>query len=272
MTPTMARPNGTAAAGPVSAVSVGQAVLEAAPEGFTGRVKGVFREGFYVSGPSEALFAVLGPRSWPGPLHLIAAELADLPAPNDRVSVSGAVLSVGRLRVRLDRGPRWAPSLPERLTVDSTAWRSLASIADTELAAVWEVATHDVRGGDLAAAFRHLQGRGGGLTPSGDDVLAGILLVGATNPSHRCALGDLASRAHTTRLSRAFLRWAAAGQSIQPAHALLDAAASGDQSGMRRAAEALAGVGATSGRALVAGIALAATELPRTLELRRTAA
>jgi len=88
----------------------------------------------------------------------------------------------------------------------------------------------------------------------------------------------LALDARTTRLSRAFLRWAAAGQSIQPAHALLDASASGDHAGMRRAAASLAGVGATSGRALVAGIALAATGLaptsartmtPRPADVRR---
>ena len=271
MAPGTARPNGTAAAGPVSAVSVGQAVLEATPEGFAGRVEAVFREGFYVSGPSGALFAVLGPRSWPGPLHLIVEELAKLPARHDPVSVSGAVLRAGQLHVRLDRCPRWTPRLPERLTAASRAWRSLASIADTELAPVWEVATREARRGDLAAVFRQLQGRGSGLTPSGDDVLAGILLVCAVNPSHRRALSDLASVARTTRLSRAFLRWAAAGQSIQPAHALLDAAASGDRHGMRSAAAALAAVGATSGRALVAGVALAATELPRRLELRRTA-
>ena len=262
--PAMARPNGTAAAGPVSAVSVGQAVLEATPEGFAGRVEAVFRDGFYVSGPSGALFAVLGPRSWPGPLHLIVEEPAELPALHDPVSVSGTVLRAGRLHVRLDRCSPWAPRLPERLTVAQGAWRSLDVSVDTELADVWEVATQGVRRGDLAAVFRHLQGRGGGLTPSGDDVLAGILLVCATNPSRRRALSDLALGVCTTRLSRAFLIWAAAGQSIQPAHALLDAAASGSHSGMRQAAEALAEVGATSGRAMVAGIALAATELPST--------
>ena len=119
-----------------------------------------------------------------------------------------------------------------------------------------------MRRGDLPALFRRLQGRGAGLTPSGDDLLAGVLLVCAMNPERRRALHALASAARTTSLSRAFLTWAAAGQSIQPAHALLDAAAVGNLARMRRSARSLAAVGATSGRALVAGIALAAAELP----------
>lgn len=273
--PARARPHGTAAAGQVStavsAVSVGQAVLEAASDDFTGRVKGVFGGGFYVSGASQTLFAVLGPRSWPGPLHLVAGAMAVLPAVHDRVTITGGELAAGPLRVRLDGSSRWAPRLPERLDDDPAAWHGIAPDVDADLAPVWQAVTGDVRRGELAPVFDRLQGRGTGLTPSGDDVLAGILLVGAIDPSRRRALTGLASGARTTRLSRAFLRWAAAGQSIQPAHALLDAAASGDQAGMRRAAASLAGVGAMSGRALAAGVALAATELPHRMEFRLTA-
>ena len=266
--PTLARPHGTAAAGQastaVSAVWVGQAVLEATSDDFTGRVEGVFGGGFYVSGPSGRVFAVLGPRSWPGPLHLVTGTTAGLPAVHDRVRVSGGELAAGPLRVRLAGSRRWAPRLPERLEADPAAWHGIAPGVDADLAPVWEAVTGDVRRGDLAACFRRLQGRGDGLTPSGDDVLAGILLAAAIDPDNRGALADLARAARTTRLSRAFLRWAAVGQSIQPAHALLDAAASGDRAGMGRAAASLAGVGATSGRALVAGVALAATELVHT--------
>ena len=257
-----ARSHGTAAAGTVFAVSAGQAVLEAASGGFAGRVEGVFREGFYVSGPAEPLFAVAGPRCWPGPLHLVVDSAPDSPGRHDRVSVAGDVLTAGRLQVLLDGCAPWAPRLPEHLGAGPAAWQDLAVCPAPELAAVWEAVTLDLRrGGDLAAAMDRLQGLGTGLTPSGDDVLAGILLVASIDPARRRALAGLARSARTTRLSRAFLRWAAAGQSIQPAHALLDAAACGDQAGMRRAAASLAGVGATSGRALTSGIALAATEL-----------
>ena len=240
---------------------------------FVGRVEGVFARGFYVSGPSQTIFAVLGPRSWAGPLHLVVSELPELPTLHDRVSVSGvsvsgtvsvsgAVLAAGRTRVRVEGCRRWAPRLPERLTAGPRAWHGMAANVDPDLAPVWGAATDSVRRGDLAAVFGLLQGRGAGLTPSGDDVLAGLLLVCATDPRRREALNALAGSARTTRLSRAFLRWAAAGQSIEPAHALLDAAASGDRTEMRRAGRSLAAVGATSGRALLAGVALAATELP----------
>ena len=243
-------------------------MLEAASGDFTGRVEGVFRGGFYVSEPSGTVFAVLGPRAWPGPLHLVTATMAVLPALHDRVRVSGGELAAGPLRVRFAGSRRWAPRLPERLIADPVAWHGIAPGVDADLVPVWEAVTENVRCGDLAAVFDRLGGRGGGLTPSGDDVLAGILLVAAIDPRRRDTLVDLALAARTARLSRAFLRWAAAGQSIQPAHALLDAAASGDQAGMRRAATSLAGVGATSGLALVAGVALAATELAHTKNVR----
>ena len=289
----------TATPATVAAASVGEAVLEAVAGRFVGRVSGVFADGFYVSGPQQALFAVLGPRHWPGPLHLVVKELSACPSLHDRVSVSGDVLTAGPLRVRLDGAPRWAPSLPERVRVDPAAWLgvaaevgsarrdragvgigravwpsgagagagraawpSVAGCVDAALDPVWGAVSDDLRRSDLSAVCRRLEGRGAGLTPTGDDVLAGILLVSAIEPCRRPALTELAQSARTTRLSRAFLRWAAAGRSIQPAHSLLDAAAAGDHTGMRRDARSLASVGATSGQALVAGIALAATELP----------
>ena len=249
-------------------------MLEAASGGFTGRVEGVFREGFYVSGPAEVLFAVVGPHGWPGPLHLVAEELGVLPSRGDRVIVSSNVLRAGRLQVRFDGTAPWAPSLPGHLGAAAAQWRDLAASAALELpelAAVWDAVISHLRRGDLVAAFGRLQGRGTGLTPSGDDMLAGILLVGAINPPQRPVLTRLARSARTTRLSRAFLKWAAAGHSIEPAHALLDAAAAGDQAGMRRAAAALDDVGTTSGRALTGGIALAALARPLSMRLRPTA-
>ena len=237
--------------------------------GFAGRVGGVFDGGFYVSGPAQSVFAVLGPAFWAGPLHLVVEALPALPARHDRVNVSDGVLAAGRVRVRVDPGRRWAPRLPERLSAPAQAWQGLVDPGDRGLDPLWEAVSGDVGRGDLAAVARRLEGRGTGLTPSGDDVLAGILLVCAINPACRGALQRLARSARTTALSRAYLTWAASGQSIQPAHALLDAAAAGDRSGMDTAARSLAAVGATSGRALVAGLALAATELPRTEVTRR---
>ena len=230
--------------------------------GFAGRVGGTFDGGFYVRGPSQSVFAVLGPQSWAGPLHLVVEKLPALPARSNPVTVSDGVLAAGPARIRVDPDRRWAPRLPERLSAGPVAWQRIANPSDPDLDHVWGAVTGDVRRGDLAAALRRLEGRGAGLTPSGDDVLAGILLVCAIDPACRGALGRLAGSARTTALSRAYLKWAAQGQSIEPAHDLLDAAAAPDPAGMGRAARSLAAVGATSGRALVAGLALAATGLP----------
>ena len=269
--PVTARPHGTAAS--VGAVSVGEAVLEAASGGFAGRVEGTFAHGFYVSDRSRDLFVVLGPGSWAGPLHLIVQSLPARPALHERVSVSDGVLVAGSLRVPVEGCSRWAPRLPDRLPLGSRVWDGIGGIGgDLDLSGAWGAVTEDVGRGDLAAAFGRLQGRGCGLTPVGDDVLAGILLVAAIDPRRRGALGDLARSARTTRLSRAFLGWAAAGQSIEPAHDLLDAAAAGHRREMHRAARRLASVGATSGRALTAGVALAAAHLPPTMAPRPDAA
>ena len=247
-------------------------MLEATADDFIGRVEGVFAGGFYVSGPSQAIFAVLGPGAWPGPLHLVAEALPALPALHDPVSVSAAVLAAGRLRVSVQECRRWAPRLPERLRVGRADWQSIAPSVEPDLVAVWGSVAQGMRRGDMDAVLRLLEGRGAGLTPSGDDVLAGILLVCAIDPRRRPTLDVLARSVRSTPLSRAFLRWAAAGQSIQPAHTLLDAAAACDRAGMRRAARSLAAVGATSGEALMAGVALAATELTPTMALRPTVA
>ena len=83
------------------------------------------------------------------------------------------------------------------------------------------------------------------------------MLVAAADRARRPALRQLARQARTSDLSRAFLEWASRGSSIQPAHDVLKAAASADRAGLARAAQTLSGVGASSGRALLAGMALA---------------
>ncbi len=253
---------GTAAS---AAVSVGAGVAEAvrAPgPGFTGRVAGVFRTGFYVAGDGGALFAVLGPGAWPGPLHLVTESRHRLPAAGDRVAAAGTVLAAGGIEIDWGGARLWDPALPDGLGFHPSVWAGAVPPVEPDLAGVWDEAKAAVRAGDLASACRQLEGRGGGLTPAGDDALAGIMLVAAADRRRRPALRRLAGRARTSDLSRAFLKWAARGSSIEPAHAVLEAAASGDRAGLARAARDLAGVGASSGRALLAGLALAVLELP----------
>jgi hypothetical protein len=100
---------------------------------------------------------------------------------------------------------------------------------------------------DLASVGRLLGGLGPGLTPSGDDALAGIFLATRLRgPETERHLVDLATRVDTHEISRAFLTWAARGHSIEPVHRLL----AGDGS----AAADLLAVGHTSGADLALGL------------------
>jgi hypothetical protein len=70
----------------------------------------------------------------------------------------------------------------------------------------------------VKAAARWLAGRGIGLTPTGDDVLMGVLYglwVWQPDRKLRQAIADSAAP-HTTTLSAAFLRAAAAGEATDP--------------------------------------------------------
>lgn len=102
----------------------------------------------------------------------------------------------------------------------------------------------------LSASPLALLGRGPGLTPSGDDVLAGYLLgcraLGQPVPS-------VAGLHRTTALSAALLRHAFVGECVPEVAALVSALA-GDAP---LPIDALLRVGATSGAALAAGVLLA---------------
>lgn len=105
---------------------------------------------------------------------------------------------------------------------------------------------------DLSAAARLLGGLGPGLTPSGDDALAGMFLATRLRwPDREDDLVALARQVATHEISRAFLGWAARGQSIEPVHRLLggDVAAGAE----------LAACGQTSGADLALGLAMGLT-------------
>ena len=97
-----------------------------------------------------------------------------------------------------------------------------------------------------------LLGRGAGLTPEGDDLLAGACAVAAAAGATLALPPDLRER--TTALSATLLELAAAGAAPQPLHTVLDLS-SGD---WRGALTALVGLGASSGRAIALGAGAAA--------------
>jgi hypothetical protein len=114
-----------------------------------------------------------------------------------------------------------------------------------------------------ADLVRRLVGVGPGLTPAGDDVLAG-LLVGLwsfgqrAEPLRLTVLAGLA--AGTTDLSAALLRCAARGESIPEVNQLLRTmSGSAWQGRLDHARDDLVRVGHTSGTALATGVLAAAT-------------
>jgi hypothetical protein len=135
---------------------------------------------------------------------------------------------------------------------------------------VWQRGEHD----ELVAAARGLCGLGPGLTPAGDDWLAGWLLAqhlcsvpaGLRPTEDRRDLTVLIVRVaadRTTRLSRAFLACAAAGEADEDWHALVSALAEEPMTSLPvcHSTNAILAHGATSGAAMLAGF-FAGTEMP----------
>ena len=265
----------------LAAAIVGDAVLEACQgvgdgEGSAGLVLGSFSAGFYVR-VGEALFAVAGPSIDAGPLHLILAAKPPLPAEGSPVHLEAHRLETGSCSIDLAAGESYSPKQPTASGLAKAA-AHLATLDAKEdppadIAPVWTPVRAALADKDLKSAGEALQGRGSGLTPTGDDVLAGLLLFTHWADPQGAAPAEVAQRAATGDLSRAFLAWAAVGQSIQPLHDLVAAAEAAATASDRRgklaaqdrfdqAAAHLAAIGHSSGKALLAGLGLAAALWP----------
>lgn len=109
-------------------------------------------------------------------------------------------------------------------------------------------------------SVRELLGRGPGLTPEGDDELAGMLLVAYAT----CApVPDLEPELHrTTALSASLLRAAARGYAVPAVVAYVDAVLARDQQTQDRLRPQIEAIGHTSGMALLRGIHAAHPDHP----------
>lgn len=192
--------------------------------------------------------------------------------------VGGGGVSVAGLDVRVARWfdpvPRLAPVTSASLgsRVDAAAGHLAARDADLPADLAQPLADLVVAlradAADPARHARRLLGRGPGLTPAGDDVLAGLLaavaVVGAALPgdperrrlvARTDALGQQvadAARDATTAVSAALLGHARRGAVAAPAARVLHALAGrGD---LPAALDGLLAVGSTSGRDLAAGL------------------
>jgi Protein of unknown function (DUF2877) len=200
----------------------------------------------------------------PGGLRLPTALVLAAPVrpvgwgvqPGDVVTVGGGEVVLPGVRVPAVREwrPRRMPVAPgasaSRLpSASPSTWRDDAV----------ELAGRVVDGGPVTALVRRLVGAGPGLTPSGDDVLCGVLLglrlLGRARDLPRLWDAVAPRLSTTTTLSAALLVEAVQGYAVPPVIELGDALVAGDVLGVSAAAAQVLAVGHTSGADLLAGLA-----------------
>lgn len=194
-------------------------------------------------------------------LRLPTALLVTAPLPAQGWGVrAGDTVPVGGGRVRLPGATievrrTWRPArMP---CAGTTAPVSLAGPGDRWQDAAGDLADAAVADRDVAPLVAALVGAGQGLTPSGDDVLCGLML-GLRLVGEGDAVGHLwsavaARLATTTSLSASLLREAADGYAIPQLVRLGAALAAGDEPATTAAVDAVLAVGHTSGSDLLAG-------------------
>ncbi len=233
-----------------------------------GEVEVALHPGGYVR-LDDGYVLVAGARAPRGPLTILVSGLEAAPLrPGDAAHVDGALYVGGHtiaLGLRPASGLAAGPLRP--------GWRAALTAAlesapgpPQELAAGLAA----LRAGDVEAAVGALAGRGEGLTPAGDDVLAGYAawrhaanLKGSDPFSHRANLkgsDPVLSRLAAGRASPiglAYLECAERGELPDVAAGVVTAIRAGDAAAARRRARALSRWGGTSGTAILWGVASA---------------
>jgi len=243
-----------------------------ASAGATARVLGRFRRVIDLA-LGDDIFALVLPAVGNGPFHAVIDHFPPQTLPDVcPVQVTDGGLWLGPWGLRMTPGTEvWDPR---------PAWEALVPQAEG-LAVLRHVAEDAARArGDLAPlgacllggslpfgmeakfpipikALAKLAGWGPGLTPSGDDFLAGVMLGlwlrRGADAAADCAQIYAAAAPRTTRLSRAFLRAACDGLTDERWHILLRALTLDDTAGLERAVRAVLSFGATSGLDMVSG-------------------
>jgi hypothetical protein len=174
---------------------------------------------------------------------------------NGAVSWTGPAGPVEIVQVR-----QWAPACVSAGAVEPAVLdRVLAVLPAAASAGLYGTQLGELSDGDPASVVPRLVGRGPGLTPSGDDVLAGFLIGARAFGLDVAVLRRAALRsapAATTALSAALLWHAARGECIDEVVGL--AAALQGRGAPEPALSGLLAVGHTSGAALALGLIAAA--------------
>ena len=156
-----------------------------------------------------------------------------------------------------------APARSIAFLIDDRGGRTFASAFEKELARRLSAGVARLARGDLEGGAAELKGMGYGLTPSGDDFLAGFLL--GMRAMEMAAGIDLAAERHAVReaarganpFSEVMLRSAAEGRCFERANSLIQALFEGAEADVVRHARRLFAVGASSGADLAVGLLFA---------------
>jgi len=241
------------------------------------RVQGVYRSALNLTSGDGTLVAIAVERVGGLPHGILVRDTGDLRELGIRPGMTatmgeGRVVVGGVLHVDLAAARPWSAALPR---LDARSWPHRATLVHRLVAA------HQPRAGvdavpaarasldDLGAAIARgdrlgvvdaadrLIGLGPGLTPSGDDALAGVEaalhvvghpLAGSVSD----ALDDLDRR--TTTVSAAMLRHAVRGEAPERIHRLVAAALGPTTLGLVEAIREAVAWGATSGADTLAGV------------------
>jgi Protein of unknown function (DUF2877) len=239
------------------ALAAGSGALVGAADGWRGTARLV--PGRVALGSLQVTWDAAPPPSWD----------PTVPVPTDTSREAVAARGAAILHALGSRTPQHPGVAEPHALLRELARLGMATAADPEGAAALTLLFRAVRERDpepAAAAVRALLGRGPGLTPEGDDLLAaaaGTLAVlgpamGQDGPVHNRMLEALAPiPGRTTALSATLLILASERRLPEPAGRLLDLSAAGETAWPAALAR-LERLGHGSGRAYAAGIAATA--------------
>ncbi|MDT8900514.1 DUF2877 domain-containing protein [Anaeroselena agilis] len=263
---------------------------------FRGRVHSVFAKTVNFTGPRGQLHCLAAEEldDAPGTIRVRHSEGLRLDSlgikPGDEVATFGGGLAFGAVPLVAREVRPWSASLPAfpsvpagrnllaaRLVVlkneivaagydgglKAFIGGTVGTVMENRLAERAAALISTLVDGDLSdalAAGRRLIGLGTGLTPSGDDFLAGLMITfnmpaGPFGRRYREVAKKLAAGAETGTVSRAMLQYAARGRTRDGVVALLAAMTDPAARDIVAAVRRVLACGATSGTDLAAGIA-----------------
>ncbi len=229
--------------------------LHAEPDG---TVEIANERGAYLRLGASGYLHAIGPRGPFGPLTIAVAGLTRL-VPGWPVRAAGGSLQVGPVRIALALPPCAAAPMPEPARPSAVDAALTAARAAAPPPPAWlRPGIARLAVGDPAAASA-LAGLGEGLTPAGDDVLAGFAAALAATGREMSPPVSLITERLASPLGLAYLRCAERGELPDRADALLRALLAGEPVAAARRARLLAMWGGSSGFALFWGMQAALT-------------